>query len=276
MVTAKYWLIPGALLLVVGFFLLKTMMHGALYPAVGVPVGRPPSGYTELMLEWDSRESAVAWFCAGKSGTHRPSILYFHGNGENLETLRASGFLDMLRAFDCPVLVVDYPGYGRSPGKASEAGILKMADAAVQRVKALNPGAGWISAGWSLGAAVAVQAAARNGADLRGLVVMSGWSSLRDAAAVHFPVWLVRLFASEDYDSATTAAAIHCPVLILHGENDDLIPVAQGKKLAGQFSSAKWIPLPEVGHNDLPGNPVVHRELDAFLSELFRARFGTE
>lgn len=248
--------------------LLRSQVHSMTYPAPRVPVGSPPPGFVDISLALNSSETSSAWFFAGTGHESRPVVLYFHGNGENLETLKVSGWLDTLKTLGWPALAVEYPGYGRSSGRASERSNLRAASAAVRWVEANHPDRGWIAAGWSLGAAVAVQAAAQDPDHLRGLVVLSGWSSLPEMAAVHFPGWLTRPLLSEKYDSMSAAARVRCPVLVIHGEDDTIIPAALGKKLASSFVDARYVLLPSTGHNDLLSNPGVPVEMATFLHTL--------
>ena len=261
------WLAAFLLLLPAGIYLVGSMLSGFLYPSPNYPVGKPPDGFTEVSIPYNQSDSVIGWFHANDSA--RPAILYFHGNGENLQTMQMSGMLDLLKSFGHPVLAVDYPGYGRSTGKAAEADILAASDAAAQWLDSRNStSSGWIAAGWSLGAAVATQTAARNPQRLRGLIVLSAWSSLREVAALHYSDWILRLFLSEKYDSVAAAAKVNKPALVLHGEQDTLIPASLGEKLSRAFPNARWILLPNTEHNDLLSHPAVPKEISSFLHKL--------
>ena len=248
--------------------LLRSLAHGMTYPAPRIPVGTPPEGFAEISLNPQQGVSCQGWFASGAGRDTRPVMIYFHGNGENLETLRMSGWLDTLRDAGLPVLAVEYPGYGRCSGRASEETLLDAASRAVRWVAANQRGRGWIAAGWSLGAAVAIQAAAQNPDQVRGLIVLSGWSSLPEMASTHFPGWLMRLLLSERYDSVSAARSVRCPVLVIHGLDDPIIPASLGKKLASSFNDVRYIDLPATGHNDLPSNERVREELAAFVNRL--------
>jgi hypothetical protein len=95
---------------------------------------------------------------------------------------------------------------------------------------------------------------------------MSGWNSLQDAAASHYPGWLTRFLVKERYDSAAAAGNIRCPALVIHGVDDSLIPVELGQKLSAALPEAKWIGL-AAGHNDLPSHPELHAAIRQFLAE---------
>mgnify|MGYP001584463909 CR=1 FL=1 len=237
------------------------------YPAPAVPVGAAPAPLEEITLKPASGKPVVAWSFLPAS-IDGPALLFFHGNGENLETLRQGGALENLQQLGCPFLVIDYPGYGRSAGKPSERVLLEAADAAVAWLGERFPGRPLVACGWSLGAAVAIRTAARHPDRVKGLIAMSPWTSLKDAARTHFPGWMVWLLLREDYASLETAPKVACPALVMHGAEDDLIPASQGERVAKALPKGRWAPIPGAGHNDLLDHPQVWEEIAAFLGGL--------
>lgn len=243
----------------------SSFVRSLIYPAPRISVSeRPPEG---LMLPaWDL--DLHGWLYRPAEPSAKQILLYFHGNGENLETLRLSGMLDELKQFRVPFLVIDYPGYGRSKGRASEHSILKSSLEATNWLKQNFPDHELILCGWSLGASVAIQTTSASN-DTSGLIAMSAWSSLRDIAVLHYPGWLTNLLLKERYDALEAARNIRVPALFIHGESDNLIPAEQGKKVVGVMQRpARWVLLPGVGHNDLLADPQVWKEIQNFLKEL--------
>jgi pimeloyl-ACP methyl ester carboxylesterase len=119
--------------------------------------------------------------------------------------------------------------------------------------------------GWSLGAAVGLQVATRIGVER--VVAMSPWTSLADIGREHFPGWLVGAFLRESYDSIGVAPRIDVPALVVHGELDTIIPVAQGRRVAAALPRSQLIEIEGYGHNDLLGSPRVWQELRRFLGD---------
>ncbi|MCI0414363.1 alpha/beta hydrolase [bacterium] len=240
-------------------------VQSMIYPAPSIAVPeKPPASFTRPA--WDLEIDG--WLYEPERSARKQVMIYFHGNGENLETLRRSGLLEELQAFQIPFLVVDYPGYGRSKGSASEENILRNSAGAVNWLKGRFADHLIILCGWSLGASVAVQTAQQTG-QADALIAMSTWTSLRDVAALHFSEWLVGFALKERYDALRAAQDITCPVLMIHGELDDLIPAGQGKKVASTMKAlTRWVLLPSVGHNDLLSQPVVWKEIADFLTGL--------
>jgi hypothetical protein len=259
------WILPVLALLVIGVSMNNSFVRSMIYPAPSVRVpGTPPASYEQP--DWDLEMHG--WLYRPPGESHRQVMIYFHGNGENLETMRQSGLLEELQRLEIPFLVVDYPGYGLSQGQASEESILRDGLKATKWLKNAFPDRSMIVCGWSLGASVAIQTtAASDQAD--GLIALSAWTSLRDVAALHFSEWLVRFALRESFDALNAAKKIQLPALFIHGDEDDLIPATQGKKVAVSIPApARWVALPGVGHNDLLGQPEVWNEIRKFLSEL--------
>ncbi|HEX4962020.1 MAG TPA: alpha/beta hydrolase [Thermoanaerobaculia bacterium] len=240
-----------------------------LYPAPPVAVpSPPPAPLEEVALDLATGDRAVAWAWDDPGlPPGAPRVLFFHGNGENLETLRWSGFYDELRRLGVPFLAVDFPGYGRSSGTPSEEGLMATGDAAVAWAR--GSGRPVVACGWSLGAAVALGAAARHPEGVNGLIALSPWTTLAEVAVGIFPAVAVKAMLRERYDSRAAAREVRVPALVVHGELDDLIPVTQGKEIAGALAGpARWVPVPRTGHNDLLGRPLVWQEIGAFLASL--------
>lgn len=246
------------------FLLYGCGVRSLIYPAPPVRVPSPaPPPLLEVSLD-SGGKPVSAWRLPGEAG--RSCVLYFHGNGENLETLRQSGLFGDFARLGVEVLAIDYPGYGRSAGEPSEAANLEAAEAALAWARYERPDAKVTVCGWSLGAAVAIQLAARHPADVDRLVLMSPWSSLRDVARLHYPAFMVGALLSERYDSLAVASGVRAPTLLVHGEDDAIIPVQQGETLSRALGGeARFVRVPGAGHNDLLGEPATWHHLGDFL-----------
>lgn len=231
-------------------------------PAVRVP-SPPPPPLTEVVWKLDDGTPIVGWAWDGEAGA--PAVLFFHGNGENLETMRLSGLMDDLAGLGLAWLAVDYPGYGESGGSPSEAALIEAAEGGLEELGRRFPGRPLAVCGWSLGAAVAAQLAARRPDRLDRLVLLSPWTTLPELAGALFPGWMVRLLLRERYDTLAAAPELELPALVIHGGADRIIPVEHGRRVAAALPAARWIEVPGAGHNDLLARPEVWRELAAFL-----------
>lgn len=242
-----------------------------LYPAPPVPVPTPPPPpLAEVWLNLPKGERVLAWTSKEAAPEGAPVVVFFHGNGENLETLRYAGLLEDFRRLGIAFLATDYPGYGRSSGTPSEEGLLATGEAAVAWARKQHPGRPVVVCGWSLGAAVAVAMAARHPEEVAGLIALSPWTTLDEIARLIFPGFAVKALLRERYDSLAAARQIRVPALVIHGEMDDIIPVEQGERVAKALAGGRWVSVPRAGHNDLMGQPVVWQEIGRFLAGLAR------
>lgn len=245
-------------------------MRQMIYPAPGVAVGAPPTGVEEVALRTPEGATIVAWHWPGEQRDGGdPVLLFLHGNGENLETMRSSGSLAGLTGFGSPFLVIDYPGYGRSTGVPTEETVKAAAEGALAWVLDQYPERPQVVVGWSLGAAVAIHLAAGHEA-IDGLIALSPWTSLSDVAAIHFPAWLTGLLLRESYDSVSLAGQIRCPSLLIHGARDRIIPVNQGRRLQAALPSVEMVEIEAAGHNDLLADPDVWERMARFLAVVGR------
>lgn len=243
----------------------------ALYPAPRFEVpSPPPKPLTEVFLAIGPHDSVSAWYRPHPSlPDTAPALLYLHGNGENLGTMYRWGLFERLSALGVHLLAIDYPGYGLSTGKPSEQSIGHACDTALAWLARRHEHSPVIVCGWSLGAAAAIAAAARNPHRCHGLVAMSAWTTVSEVAAQFYPRFLVRLFLRDRYNSLEAIGRVRSPLLLIHGREDRLIPHDHGKALMkAAHDKRQWVSLPGRGHNDLLDDPRVWQTLTAFTRSL--------
>jgi fermentation-respiration switch protein FrsA (DUF1100 family) len=190
------------------------------------------------------------WFVPAQSETPAATVIFFHGNGGNINTIGWLGEELAARGFDA--LVFDYRGYGRSEGAVTgEQGIYADADAAydyVVKERGAHPRR-LVLYGQSLGTTAVADVASRK--PCGAIILESGLSSASDMAASIFP-WLPRRlhgFGQNRFESARKLSSVRCPVLVTHGEPDPTIPTEQGRKLyLAANEPKKLIIIPGAGH----------------------------
>ena len=200
--------------------------------------------------------------CAGS----KSALLYFHGNAGNL-SWRGKSVVKLREQLGVSVLIVDYPGYGKSAGRPSEQGCYDCADAAyawVKDVQGIAP-RNILIYGKSLGGGVAVHLASR--CEHRALVLVKTFTSAPAVGGQLFPWLPVRWIMRNRFASIDRIKDCRRPIFFAHGDVDEVIPFSLGKKLFEAAGEPKqFVTMPGVRHNDaIPDD--MFGELKAFLAK---------
>jgi fermentation-respiration switch protein FrsA (DUF1100 family) len=217
-----------------------------------------------------------------RSEEPRPLVLYFHGNGGN--RVHRIDDIDLLAGLGAEVLIFDYRGYAENAGSPSEDGLALDAraawDYATQELDI--PPDRIVVFGESLGGGVAVELAADKcaaGTPPAGLILRSTFSSMTDAAAHHYPWLPVRLALRDTYDSMSRIGRVTCPVLMMHGDSDPIVPDVLGKRLydavpaeSASGVAKRFVVLQGAGHNDVldVSRGAMRAAIGDFLREISR------
>ena len=203
----------------------------------------------EVLLDTADGERVIVWHIPPRG--EKPVILYFHGNGgaiggrgERLRSLTADG--DGLVA-------LSYRGYGGSSGRPTETGLIEDARATYAIAAARYPADRIVLWGESLGSGVAVALAAEK--PVARVVLESPFTSIADVASSIYWFLPVRWLIKDPFRSDLRIAKVTAPVLVLHGERDNVVPIALGERLYGLINAPKrFVRFPTAGHDDLGVN----------------------
>lgn len=236
------------------------------YRASPADIGLP---FAQLRLATGDGEDLDGWFVpADAKRSTRGLVIFFHGNAGNIA--HRLDYLRMFHDMDLATLIVDYRGYGKSSGSPSEQGTyLDAAAAWLHATQILGfPADRIVLFGESLGGGVAVQLATKQRP--AALVLASTFTSVPDMGADLYPLLPIRLLAHIRYDSLARLSEIACPLLVIHSRDDDIIPIAHGRRLFDAARPPKQFLEMEGGHND--GFVFVRedwvRQLDGFLRQV--------
>jgi fermentation-respiration switch protein FrsA (DUF1100 family) len=165
-------------------------------------------------------------------------------------------------------MIFDYRGYGRSEGAPDEEGILLDARAARRwlAARANTTEEQIVVMGRSLGGAVAVDLAARDGA--RGLILESTFTSLPDVAVDHYPFVPAGLVMRNRFDSLSTIARYHGPIVQSHGTADRTVPFHLGRQLFEAANEPKLFFEIEGGDHNDPQPRAWYDALSRFVESL--------
>ena len=231
-----------------GVLSMRPLLNRLLYfPSRVVPAPHAP--FEDRWFEASDGTRLHGWWRPAAAAPAIAHVLVCHGNAGNVADREAHAAL--LASAGLDVLLFDYRGYGRSAGRPGEAGTYL--DARAARAGLLRePGASadrLIYLGESLGGAVALELAIEH--PPAGLVLQSAFTSVRDMARLHYPI--VPAGAVPDaYPSLRLIAGLRAPLLVIHGERDEIVPAEHGRALYDAAPEPKQLRvLPDVGHNDL-------------------------
>lgn len=195
-------------------------------------------------------------------------LLYLHGAAANL-ALRAWR-IKTLNELGFSVLAIDWRGYGRSSGRASEEGLRLDAEAALRWLSARADLDRIVILGESLGANLAVEMAATHA--VGALVLESPFYSLLDLLSRRLPMMPIGFFLRDRFRSDLRIKAIKPPLLVQHGRRDFTVPFPQGERLFALAPEPKrFIAYARGGHNDLAEKHGSYRDLRDFVEDRFAA-----
>jgi uncharacterized protein len=228
--------------------LLYTYQRELIYPVPevdrSVPAGFQPISYTTqdgLILN--------AGYRPARPGM--PTLLFFHGNSVDWQSTEHTTELAVARGYG--VLAAEYRGYGGNPGSPSEAGLYADGYAALDWLLAQGVAAERIVlVGNSLGSGVATELASQVPACA--LVLVSPFMSMTATAANTYPFAPVDWLLADRFDNVAKIGRAAMPVLVVHGEDDALIPLDHARQLAAANPAAQLVALPGMGHN-MAGTP---------------------
>jgi fermentation-respiration switch protein FrsA (DUF1100 family) len=250
------------LLIAVGLFVRLLESRLAFFPLAGETTTPRQFGieYESLSIETTDGETLRVWRLhpvydpaasrLDQTGREpaRGHVLYFHGNGGNLSVW--APVLTGLARQGYAVLAADYRGYGDSTGRPTERGLYRDVEAVVEWFWK-NPATGGPVIYWgrSLGAAMAAYAATLRAPN--GVILEAGFPDVRSLLRGSGLMAGLSLFSSYRFPAATFMQNVAVPALVIHGDDDRVIPYGQGLALFERIPGPKsFLTIAGGDHND--------------------------
>ena len=200
----------------------------------------------EAVLDTVDGERVIVWHVPPREG--QPIFLYFHGNGGSLRW-RVARFRTLI-ADGSGLVALSYRGYGGSSGRPTETGLIGDAATAYSFAVARYPAERIVLWGESLGSALAIAIAAEK--PVGHIVLEAPFTSAADVGALHYWFVPVRIMMKDQFRSDLRVGKVTAPVLVVHGENDAVVPVTLGERLYGLIRAPKrFARIASGGHDDL-------------------------
>lgn len=235
-----------------------------LFPRYLIPTPAAPDlkamGIEALWLE-TSFGRVEAWYLPPLPAQKpAPAVIFGHGNGELIDYWPNE--LGRFASLGVGLLLVEYPGYGRSAGAPSQESIAETFTLAYDLLAARSDvdSARIVLFGRSLGGGAVCDLALRRPA--AALILMSAFKSVK-AFTVRYlaPAFLIR----DPFDNLEAVRHYPGPVLVIHGDADEVVPFSHGQALHAAARNGKMI-VYSAGHNDCPPDwAVFWRDVEGFL-----------
>ena len=212
----------------------------------------PPGAVDHSVPVEDGISISCRFYPASESA---PNILFFHGNGEVVYDY--DGIASLYKGESINLFVADYRGYGQSGGMPSFSNTVADAHIIFNYFRDTLQASGYrgplFVMGRSLGSLSAVELASSDLQEFKGLIIESGFAS-----AGRLLSYLIPIFQSPnlgEFEKATLEKihSITMPVLLIHGQYDEIIPHEQAEVFYQNVGSEdkKLLTIPGAGHNDI-------------------------
>jgi alpha-beta hydrolase superfamily lysophospholipase len=228
------------------------------FPRRTVPQKHPDGAWQDGTVKVDDEVAIGYRFYIHQKDS--PVILFFHGNGEVV-----SDYMGISQEYhnwaNASLLVVDYRGYGWSTGKPLTSKMLPDAKIVLDKIPQIleaagvNPNVPLFIKGRSLGSAPAIYLGLVAPDKFNGMIIESGYAdapSLFRRLGITIPD-NVKADNSLPINNAEKMKNIHLPLLVIHGELDNLIPMWHGEKIHtnSPTEDKQLVVIPGAGHNNL-------------------------
>lgn len=222
--------------------------RGIYYPTKSIESNPKDIGlaYEDVFFETARGLRLNGWFIPTENP--RATLLFCHGNAGNIGHRIES--IEIFHRLNLNVFIFDYRGYGRSEGSPSEEGLYQDAQAAyrylvsekgIEKEKV-------VVYGKSIGANVAIDLVSKE--EAAAIISESGFSSAYDMGKKLFPWLPIKWLISVKYDALTKIKKITIPKLIIHSQDDEIVPIQQGRKLFEAAPEPKEFYEMRGGHNE--------------------------
>ncbi len=268
LLTLLGWILAGWLLLVGLMFLgQRSLLY---HPDRSLPNAAEltAAGFQALAARTEDGIDLTAWHRPAEAG--RSTLVLFHGNAGHHGHRLSLGLPLAARGYG--VVLAPYRGYGGASGSPTEDGLVRDGKAILAALESGSLPRGRIVLwGESLGGGIATRLAADAAAERRpvqGLVLQAPFTSVHERAAEIYRLVPARWLVLDRFDNLSRISRIAAPLLIVHGEEDSVVPVAHGKRLfAAALQPKLSVFIRGADHNDLPDFGLADR-IGEFLDRL--------
>ena len=217
--------------------------------------------HQEIFIKVNDEIKLKSWII-NKDLKNFKTLVFFHGNAGDLSNRIYK--LNELDKLDINILLISWRGFSGNEGYPTEKNLYEDAEAAIKWLnKKKVSNSQIILYGESLGTGVAVEIASKN--NFNSIILESPFTSIENSAKIYYPYLPVRLLLKDKYDSIGKIKMINTPILIMHGEKDDVVPISMGKELFEKANSPKHSYFTSEDDHMMEFNPNLLNEIKNFI-----------
>ena len=217
--------------------------------------------YEEIFIKVDEEIKLKSWIIEKDFKKYKTLVL-FHGNAGHLSNRIYK--LNELYKLNINILLISWRGFSGNKGSPTEQNLYKDAEAAIKWLNEKNINNNQIILyGESLGSGVAVELGKKN--NFNSIILESPFTSIENSAKIYYPYLPVRLLLKDKYDSIGKIKMIDTPILIMHGEKDDVVPISMSKELFEKANSPKHSYFTSADAHMMEFNPSLLNEIKSFI-----------
>jgi len=218
----------------------------------------------KIKIKTDDNIELLGWYHNKDLEKHK-TILFFHGNAGSLENriYKLNHFQEMNVNF----LIIAWRGFSGNKGKPSEEGLYKDGNSAIKWL--IDKGVAEeniIIYGESLGTGVATHLSQNK--NFAGVILETPFTSMIDAAKTFYPYIPVKILLKDKYDNKSKIKNISIPILIMHGEADQIVPFFMGKKIFEIANEPKYSYFTKNDDHMMEFDESLIKALNSFLESL--------
>ena len=219
--------------------------------------------YEEFPINVDDEIYLKSWFIK-KNVSKYKTILFLHGNAGNLYNRVYK--LNKLSELNVNILIISWRGFSGNRGRPTEKNLYSDANKAVEWLNEKGvKNENIVLYGESLGTGVAVELAENK--KFNSIILESPFTSIASAAKIYYPYLPIELLIKDRYDSISKIKNVKMPIMIMHGEKDDIVPQTMGKELYKKANEPKYYYFPENDNHMLEFNDDLIKKQKKFLKE---------
>ncbi len=217
----------------------------------------------EIYLTTKDGVKIQAWYSKPDNG--HEMVVFFHGNSGHIP--QRVDKLKELKSMGYGFIIPAWRGFGKSEGSPSEEGIYNDANATLDFLKK----EGYdlkkvIIIGESLGTGIATKMATEN--DFKGLLLITPYTTISDRASEIYFYLPIKSLVHDNFDNINNISKVEEPVIIIHGDNDDIIPHTHSLKIIKEANEPKKLIIyPDVNHSNYDSK-TVFTEMKNFFKSL--------